>query len=77
MILIGSTIYFGEEARTAQRQSAHEGWWNWEELREHHKHGDEQIQNLLDQFYNFKDSYADMNSTSPYLSTIPILWKWR
>lgn len=70
MVLIGSTIYFGEECRTAQRDSANEGWWDWDELREIHKHGDEQIRNLLDQFHNFKDSYDDMNFTTPYLSTI-------
>lgn len=70
MILVGSTIFFGEEARTLQQDSVNENWWDWDTLREYHKHGSKQIQNLLDQFYNMKDSYDDMNFTSPYLSTI-------
>lgn len=72
MVLIGATIYFPEQARVIMRQrfpdSTSEDRWNV--LRERHKHGDEQIRALLTQFHNFKDSYDDMNFTSPYLSII-------
>jgi hypothetical protein len=39
-------------------------------MRRVHKHGDEQIRALRQQFHDFKDSYDDMNFTGPYLSTI-------
>lgn len=72
MVLIGSTIYFPEQARVIMRQSTIESLTpqDWERLRQHHKRGDDQIKALRTQFFNFKDSYDDMNFTSPYLSTI-------
>jgi pimeloyl-ACP methyl ester carboxylesterase len=72
MILIGATIYFPEQARVIMRQTSPEtaSQERWENLRKNHKHGDDQIRALLTQFNNFKDSYDDMNFTSPYLSTI-------
>lgn len=72
MVLIGSTIFFPEQARVIMRQSTIESLTSqdWERLRQHHKRGDEQIKTLRTQFYNFKDSYDDMNFTGPYLSTI-------
>ena len=70
MVLVGATSYIPDQARALNRQSKEEGWWDWEKLRQRHVHGDEQIQALLDQFYNFKDSYDDMNFTPPYLSSI-------
>ena len=42
----------------------------WAELRARHVRGEEQIRALVNQFRDFKDSYDDMNFTSPYLSTI-------
>ena len=41
-----------------------------QEQRELHERGDEQIRSLREQFNAFKDSYNDMNFTSPYLSTV-------
>ena len=72
MILIGATIYFPEQARVIMRQTSPEtaSAERWENLRKNHKHGDDQIRALLNQFNNFKDSYDDMNFTPPYLSTI-------
>jgi pimeloyl-ACP methyl ester carboxylesterase len=70
MVLVGAPSYVPDQARVLNRQSKEEGWWNWERLRQRHVHGDEQIQALLDQFYDFKDVYDDMNFTPPYLSTI-------
>jgi fermentation-respiration switch protein FrsA (DUF1100 family) len=42
----------------------------YEQRRQYHKHGDEQIKALQQQFHQFKDSYDDMNFTGPYLSTV-------
>ena len=42
----------------------------WQQMREWHKHGDEQIRALWRTGNAFKDSYTDMNFTPPYLSTI-------
>lgn len=72
MILVGATIYFPEQARQIMRKT----WADslnerrWEQLRKSHKHGDEQIRLLHEQFRAFKDSYDDMNFTKPFLSTI-------
>jgi pimeloyl-ACP methyl ester carboxylesterase len=42
----------------------------WQQMRQWHKHGDEQIRAIWRQANGFKDSYDDMNFTPPYLSTI-------
>jgi pimeloyl-ACP methyl ester carboxylesterase len=42
----------------------------WQQMRQWHKHGDEQIRALWRMGNAFKDSYDDMNFTPPYLSTI-------
>jgi pimeloyl-ACP methyl ester carboxylesterase len=42
----------------------------WQIMRQRHKHGDDQIRALWKQGNAFKDSYADVNFTQPYLSTI-------
>ena len=72
MILLGATIYFGEQAREIMRQRSPDSIppERIEQMRQTHKLGDDQIRSLLRQFYNFKDSYDDMNFTPPYLSTI-------
>ena len=41
-----------------------------ERLRPIHSRGDEQIRELAQQFYDFRDNYDDMNFTQPYLSTV-------
>jgi pimeloyl-ACP methyl ester carboxylesterase len=72
MVLIGATIYFPEQARVIMRRSTPESLTekDLERAREIHKNGDEQIRALRNEFYNFKDSYDDMNFTQPYLATI-------
>jgi pimeloyl-ACP methyl ester carboxylesterase len=72
MVLIGSTIYFPETARAIMCNSTIENLTpeDYEQRRQIHKHGDEQIRELQRIFYGFKDSYDDMNFTGPYLSTI-------
>jgi pimeloyl-ACP methyl ester carboxylesterase len=72
MVLIGATIYFPEQAREIMRKSTVESLTpqDYEQGRQIHKHGDEQIRELRRIFHGFKDSYDDMNFTGPYLSTI-------
>lgn len=72
MVLIGATIYFPEQARAIMRRATVESLTPavYEQRRQVHKRGDEQIRELQQQFHNFKDSYDDMNFTRPYLSTI-------
>jgi pimeloyl-ACP methyl ester carboxylesterase len=72
MVLIGATIYFPEPAREIMRKATVETLTpqDFERMRRVHRHGDEQIRMLRQQFHNFKDSYDDMNFTRPYLSTI-------
>ncbi len=42
----------------------------WQQMRQWHKHGDEQIRALWRMSNAFKDSYTDMSFTPPHLSTI-------
>jgi pimeloyl-ACP methyl ester carboxylesterase len=72
MVLIGATIYFPEQARAIMRQVGERELTEEDLARERriHKHGDEQIRALREQFHGFKDSYDDMNFTKPYLGTI-------
>jgi pimeloyl-ACP methyl ester carboxylesterase len=72
MVLIGATSYFPEQAREIMRKNTVESLTqqDYERMRQVHKHGDEQIRALRQEFHNFKDSYDDMNFTTPYLSTI-------
>lgn len=72
MVLIGATIYFPEQAREIMRRSTPESMTpqEREEMQQIHKHGDEQIRALRNEFHAFKDSYDDMNFTPPYLATI-------
>jgi pimeloyl-ACP methyl ester carboxylesterase len=72
MALIGATIYFPEQARAIMRKATVESLTPqvYERRREIHKHGDEQIRALQQQFHDFRNSYDDMNFTGPYLATI-------
>ena len=72
MVLIGSTIYFPEQARQIMRaQNPNDiPEQRMQRMREIHTHGDDQILALGEQFASFADSYDDMNFTGPYLSTI-------
>ena len=72
MVLVGATIYFPEQARAIMRTATVASLTPevYERRRRVHKHGDEQIRDLQQQFHDFKDSYDDMNFTRPYLSTV-------
>jgi pimeloyl-ACP methyl ester carboxylesterase len=76
IVLIGATHYFPEEARAQMRQVhgdevlAASPYWGDERMQRVHKLGANQIARLRRDFYEFKDSYEDMNFTKPLLSTI-------
>lgn len=72
IILISATPYFPKPCRENMAQYSFEDL-SKEELdyyRELHFFGDGQIRLLIEQFHNMKDSYDDMNFTTPFLSTI-------
>jgi len=72
LVLVSAAPYFPEQARAIMRQvsAAEHTEAEWRQMREWHKHGDEQIRALWGLADSFKDSYADMNFTPPYLSTV-------
>lgn len=72
MVIHSSTIYFPDQAREMMKNidPSNIPDERMKELREQHKHGDDQIVALMTQFNAFKDNYDDMNFTAPYLSTI-------
>lgn len=72
MVLVSATPYFPAQARAIMRQVSPDNRTEaeWEQMRQWHKHGDEQIRGLWKMANSFKDSYDDMNFTPPYLSTI-------
>jgi pimeloyl-ACP methyl ester carboxylesterase len=72
MVLVSATPYFPEQARAIMRQLSPDDHTEaeWRQMREWHKHGDEQIRALWRLPEVYKDSYTDMNFTPPYLSTI-------
>jgi pimeloyl-ACP methyl ester carboxylesterase len=72
MVLVSATPYFPEQARAIMRSVSpdNRSEAEWQQMREWHKHGDEQIRALWRMANGFKDSYTDMTFTPPYLSTI-------
>lgn len=72
MILVSATPYFPQEARAIMRDVTPDNRTDaeWQQMRQWHTHGDEQIREIWKQSNGFKDSYDDMNFTPPYLSTI-------
>ena len=72
MVLVSATPYFPEQARALMRQLTLEtkSEAEWQQMRQWHKHGDEQIRQLWRQMNALKDSYDDVNFTPPLLSTI-------
>jgi len=72
MILVGATIYFPEQAREIMRRSGPQSITPeyLERARKTHKHGDDQIRALRQQFYDFNANYDDMSFTPPHLATI-------
>ncbi len=72
MVLIGATSHFPEQARAIMRRAVPDSMsvtaleeWGACSLR-----GDEQTREVIGQFHRMKDSYDDMNFTSPYLLKI-------
>jgi pimeloyl-ACP methyl ester carboxylesterase len=72
MVLVSATPYFPPQARAIMAQVSPDNRTEaeWEQMRQWHKHGDEQIRTLWRMANAFKDSYDDMNFTAPELATI-------
>jgi pimeloyl-ACP methyl ester carboxylesterase len=72
MVVVSATMYFPEQARAIMRQVPVENQSavEWETIRKRHKLGDEQIVALWEWQRGMKDSYDDMNFTSPVLARI-------
>src|SRR4030095_1825318 len=72
MVLVSATPYFPREARAIMSEMTPDNRTDaeWLQMRQRHKHGDEQIRAIWMQANGFKDSYDDMNFTPPYLSNI-------
>lgn len=72
MVLIGATSYFPEQAREIMRRSNPENvpQGRIDQMASIHSRGAEQATELMQQFYDFRTSYDDMNFTPPYLGTI-------
>jgi pimeloyl-ACP methyl ester carboxylesterase len=72
VVLVSATPYFPEQSRALMRDfsAAEHTEAEWRQMREWHKHGDEQIRALWKLGDALKDSYTDMNFTPPLLSTI-------
>ncbi len=72
MVLVGVTDQYPAETRAILSAQDCENLTpeDWQQQREIHMHGDEQIRELQREFCGFKDSYDDMNFTPPFLSTI-------
>jgi pimeloyl-ACP methyl ester carboxylesterase len=71
MVLLAATSYFPKECRELQAQTLNKDWdEGWSSLHHLHKDGEKQVKLLRQQFYEFSNTYDDMNFTPPYLSTI-------
>jgi pimeloyl-ACP methyl ester carboxylesterase len=72
MVLVSAAPYFPQQARAIMRETTPDNRTEteWQQMRQWHKHGDEQIRAIWRQARAFGDSYDDMNFTRPYLSTI-------
>jgi pimeloyl-ACP methyl ester carboxylesterase len=72
MVLVSAVPYFPEQARLAMEQLTPESRTEteWQQLRQWHKHGDDQIRKLWLQLRALKDNYDDLSFTPPQLSTI-------
>jgi pimeloyl-ACP methyl ester carboxylesterase len=72
MVLVSATPYFPEPARAAMSQLRpdNRSEAEWQQMRQWHPQGDEQIRKLWSQMNALKDSYDDMSFTPPHLATI-------
>ena len=72
MVLVSAAPYFPNPARKAMEQISPDNRTKaeWDQMRQWHVHGDDQIKKIWRQLSDFKNSYEDLNFTPPYLSTI-------
>ena len=90
MVVVSATMYFPEQARAIMRQVPVENQSavEWETIRKRHRLGDEQIVALWEWQRGMKDSYDDMNFTSPRIAastsstatatfSIQLRWQWK
>jgi pimeloyl-ACP methyl ester carboxylesterase len=72
MVIVSAPPYFPMQARSIMRQfsAAALGDAEMARMRERHRGGEPQIQQLLAMARGFADSYDDVNFTKPFLSTI-------
>jgi pimeloyl-ACP methyl ester carboxylesterase len=72
MALVGGASYIPDPLRAHLRNSPPEKMTaeDFDSMRKFAKGGGDQVRALAQIFYNFKDSYDDVNFTPPYLSTI-------
>ncbi|HZT58104.1 MAG TPA: alpha/beta hydrolase [Pyrinomonadaceae bacterium] len=72
MVLTSATPYFPEQARAIMRQvsAAEHSEAEWAQMRQWHRHGDDQIRALWRMAETFKDDYTDMSFTPPLLATV-------
>ena len=72
IVVVSAPSYFPEQARVIMRQfsEAMLGDAEMARMRERHKRGEPQIQQLIAMARGFATSYDDVNFTPPYLATI-------
>ena len=72
MVIVSAPPYFPAQARAIQRQFSESmvGRTEMDAMRQRHRHGDAQIQQLFAHGRALADSYDDVNFTPPYLATI-------
>lgn len=72
MVLIGATSYFPDQAREVMVQMNPETMSEQrvQAMASRHSRGEEQVRALMQQFYDFRNSYDDMNFTPPFLGSI-------
>jgi len=72
MVLVSAAPYFPEQTRVIMDQASRldHSEAEWQQMRQWHKHGDDQIRWLWRLPEKFLSSYDDMNFTPPYLATI-------
>jgi pimeloyl-ACP methyl ester carboxylesterase len=72
MIIVSAPPYFPAQARAIQRQFSESmiGEAELASMRQRHRGGEPQLQQLFAHARRFADSYDDVNFTAPYLATI-------
>jgi pimeloyl-ACP methyl ester carboxylesterase len=72
MVVVSAPPYFPAEARGFMKQFSESaiGPDEMKRMRERHKHGDAQIEQLFAMARGFADSYDDVSFTQPHLATI-------